>query len=85
MPAVPTELRGSTDNTSGWRSPQGPCPDVGANLAEEAARAVLKMRRYFVTSLRSFWSIFIAEVLSCRFLFVSKCSDGDDALVALPP
>lgn len=53
---------------------------MGANLTEEAARAVLKRRKFFVTSLRSLWSTFRAEVLSCRFLFASESLDEDDAL-----
>lgn len=53
---------------------------MGAKLAEEAARAVYKMRRYLVTPLRGFWSTFGAGVLSWRFLFAFESSDGDDAL-----
>lgn len=82
MPGVPPELRGTliTPQAEDGDPPRVHAHDLGANLTEEAARAVFKRRRFFFTSLRSFWSIFRAEVLSCRFLFASTSLDGDDAL-----
>lgn len=62
MPAVPqsSEEALKTPQAEDGDPPWVHAHSVGASLTEEAARAVLKMRSYFVTSLRSFWSIFRA-------------------------